>query len=114
MTYPDALQAKGQRNTLPCNYICANKGSLEVIQILVEANPDVRTVQAKNGALSLHFICLFHERPGLVKEFVKTCPDVITVEDYNGSFLLNYAGINERHLEVIQLFVWQYCDTPNA
>jgi len=89
-------------NMTPLHYACERKPPLEVVDALMEANPEAVTQRMMpGGALPLHIACTWHSSPAVVSALLGADPSTAKVVDELGNRPLHSACFSGAVIAVV-------------
>lgn len=87
----------------PLHYACERKPPIEVIQALIEANPEAVTQRMMpGGCLPLHVACTWHASPDVIRALLAADPSTAKVSDELGNRPLHAACFSGQIYPVVQ------------
>ena len=87
----------------PLHYACERKPPVEVVQALIEANPEAVTKRMMpGGCLPLHIACTWHSSPEVVSALLSAGPTTVKVVDELGNRPLHSACFSGAAFPVVQ------------
>lgn len=93
----------------PLHYACERKPPLEVVQALIEANPEAVTVRMMpGGCLPLHIACTWHSSPAVVSALLAADPTTAKVVDELGNRPLHTSCFSGAAFSVVQDLLASY------
>lgn len=93
----------------PLHYACERKPPLEVVQALLEANPEAVTQRMMpGGALPIHAACTWQASPGVISALLSADPITAKVVDELGNRPLHSACFSGASLHIIQDLLLSY------
>ena len=86
----------------PLHYACERKPPLEVVNALIEANPEaVSTRMMPGGTLPLHVACTWHSSPAVVSALLAAEPSTAKVVDELGNRPLHAACFSGTAISIV-------------
>ena len=86
----------------PLHYACERKPPLEVVNALIEANPEAITMRMMpGGTLPLHVACTWHSSPAVVSALLSSDPTTAKVVDELGNRPLHSACFSGTEISIV-------------